>query len=225
VTCNGGAAQQWQLFADSTIRIRGKCLGAFGSRAEIWTCGRTAAETWVKGTSAGLLNAASGRCLADPASSASDGTRLTMAGCTGGRNEQWTAPGGAVRALLFDKCADDHFSSGADGNVIDVFACNGTIAQSWQALPDGTLRIFINKCLTVTGRAGQVGARIELFSCQSGNARQRWRTVSLGGFVTELRNGGACLAVPGNNSPDGTQLRLARCAVTPGGPVIGWHYW
>jgi hypothetical protein len=225
VTCNGSAAQQWQLFTDSTLRIRGKCLGAFGSRVEIWTCGRLAAETWDKGTNAELVNAASGDCLADPGASTSDGTRLTMARCTSGRNQQWTAPGGALRALLFDKCADDHFSSGADGNVIDVFACNGTIAQSWQALPDGTLRIFISKCLTVTGRAGQVGARIELFSCQSGNARQHWRTVRLGGFVTELRNGGACLAVPSNNSPDGTQLRLARCTVTATGPEIGWHSW
>ncbi len=223
--CTGAAAQHWVLYGDGTIRIRGKCLGAFGSAAELWTCGHPAYETWVKGTDAELVNPASGHCLTDPGSSTRDGTRVSMAGCTAGQNQRWTLPGGEIQSFIFDKCVDDKFSGQGNGNVIDSFACNASPAQTWQTLPDGTLRVFGAECLTVSGRAGQVGARIELFACQGGNARQHWRAVSVGGFVTQLRNGGACLAVPSNNSPDGTQLRLARCTVTPAGPVIDWHNW
>ena len=220
-TCDGSAAQNWTLVEDGTIRIHDRCLSIVSGTLRLAGCTAAPAQTWVKGTDAELVNPAAGRCLADPGSSARNGTRPVLAKCTAGENEQWSALGSSIFAGLMGRCADDHVSSGADGNVIDEFFCNSSIAQSWQLLPDGTLRIFGDKCMTVAGSAGRIGAKIELFTCAAGDASQRWRIVTHGSFVAEIENGGACLAVPGNNSPNGVQLRLARCAGNA--PTDTWH--
>jgi len=222
-SCNGGAAQQWTMAEDGTIRIHGKCMQVVSGSVRLEGCTAAPAQTWVKGTDAELVNPASGRCLADPGSSTANGTRPGLAPCTAKRGELWAAPGGPLFAGMMGSCADDHFSSGANGNVIDVFACNGSAAQSWQVRTDGTLRIFGNKCMTVAGGAGRIGAKIELFTCAAGAASQHWQIVAHGTFVAAIKNGGGCLAVPSNTSPAGTQLRLERCPGTvPGG---GWHDW
>jgi Ricin-type beta-trefoil lectin domain/Putative Ig domain len=218
--CNGGTTQHWLVASDGTVRVHGRCLAAFGTRIALWPCTGSAAETWVKGTDGELIIASSGECLADPGSSTRNGTLPTLARCTTARNERWAAPGAPMFAGIMNKCADDQVSSPANGNIIDSFACNYSIAQSWRFLPDGTIRT-IGSCLTVRGAAGRVGALIELWGCQPGNARQHWRVVRIGGFVVEIQNGSACLAVPSHSSPDGTQLRLTRCTGT--GAVTEWH--
>jgi hypothetical protein len=219
--CDGATGQQWTMAVDGTIRIHGKCMTIVRGTMRLESCGAWASQTWVTGTDAELVNPAAGRCLADPRSSARNGTRPVLAYCTTAQDELWVAPGSMIFSGLMGMCADDHFSSGVNGNVIDEFFCNGSPAQSWQLLPDGTMRIFGNKCMTVAGAAGRIGAKIELYTCAAGDASQHWRIFTHGTFVAQIENGGACLAVPGNTSTNGTQLRLARCAVTA--PTDSWH--
>lgn len=222
-TCDGGAAQRWTLAEDGTIRLHGQCLQVVGGAARLEGCTAAATQTWVKGTSAELVNPASGRCLTDPRPGTGNGTVPVLAACTAAPGQRWTAPGGPLLAGQPGSCADDRHSSRANGNVIDAFPCNGSAAQSWQLQPDGTVRVFGGECLTVAGAAGRAGSKIELYSCQAGNARQRWRIVTHGTFAAQIENGGACLAVPGGSAPAGTQLRLERCAGT--GPGGSWHDW
>jgi predicted alpha-1,2-mannosidase len=100
-TCNGSAAQTWQVPGDGTLRIAGKCMDVTssgtvnGTRIQLFTCNGTGAQqwTWNSGTRA-LVNPQSGRCLDDPGSSTVDGTQLQLFDCNGTAAQQWTLPAG-----------------------------------------------------------------------------------------------------------------------------------
>lgn len=75
-TCNGSAAQKWQLYGDDAgLHLRNvnsqKCLDvsgnnpADGTKIQIWTCSSSPAQTWeydVRATT-GLKNAGTGKCV------------------------------------------------------------------------------------------------------------------------------------------------------------------
>ncbi|MEV7967297.1 SMP-30/gluconolactonase/LRE family protein [Sphaerisporangium sp. NPDC088356] len=94
-TCNGGAAQQWTVETDGTIRALGKCLDvagastANGARAQIYDCNGTGAQRWMA-TAGQLVNTASGKCLDAANVSSADGTQLQIWSCNGGVNQRWT---------------------------------------------------------------------------------------------------------------------------------------
>ncbi|MFE3903834.1 RICIN domain-containing protein [Streptomyces sp. NPDC059153] len=75
-TCNGSAAQQWQVYGDDPgLHLRNvnsqKCLdvngnnSANGTKIQIWTCHSNPAQTWEYNTRAttGLKNVGTGKCL------------------------------------------------------------------------------------------------------------------------------------------------------------------
>jgi hypothetical protein len=99
-TCNGSAAQLWQVPGDGTLRIAGKCMDvtssgtANGTRIQLFGCNGTGAQQWShNATTRALVNPQSGRCLDDPGSSTVDGTQLQLFDCNGTAAQQWTLPG------------------------------------------------------------------------------------------------------------------------------------
>jgi predicted alpha-1,2-mannosidase len=99
-TCNGSAAQLWQVPGDGTLRIAGKCMDVTssgttnGTRIQLFGCNGTGAQQWsYNATTRALVNPQSGRCLDDPASSTVDGTQLQLFDCNGTPAQQWTLPG------------------------------------------------------------------------------------------------------------------------------------
>ncbi len=101
-TCNGSAAQLWQIPGDGTLRIAGKCLDVTGSgttngtKIQLFTCNGTGAQQWTwNGSDKALVNPQSGRCLDDPSSSTVDGTQLQLWDCNTTAAQQWTLPAAA----------------------------------------------------------------------------------------------------------------------------------
>jgi hypothetical protein len=97
-TCNGGAAQNWTVGSDGTLRINSKCMditGAStsnGAKIQLWACSGGANQVWQAGINGRLVNPHSGKCLDDTGSSTVDGTQLQIWTCNGGTNQKWTLP-------------------------------------------------------------------------------------------------------------------------------------
>jgi GH25 family lysozyme M1 (1,4-beta-N-acetylmuramidase) len=88
--CDSSAAQAWTAEPDNTLRIHGKCLDvsgsglASGTPADLYTCDAAGTQHWrlaARGAGVGLVNAASGLCLAVPADAAAGGTQLQVVTC------------------------------------------------------------------------------------------------------------------------------------------------
>ncbi|HEY0476129.1 MAG TPA: GH92 family glycosyl hydrolase [Kofleriaceae bacterium] len=98
-TCNGSAAQLWQVPGDGTLRTAGKCMDVTGSGTangtpiQLFDCNGTGAQQWSwNSASKALTNPQSGRCLDDPSSSTTDGTQLQLFDCNASAAQQWTLP-------------------------------------------------------------------------------------------------------------------------------------
>jgi hypothetical protein len=60
-----------------------------GAEIELATCSSSKAERWIRGPAGQLMNARSGRCLADPANSRTAGAKLTQDDCYSEPGEIW----------------------------------------------------------------------------------------------------------------------------------------
>ena len=95
--CNGGAAQNWTIETDGTIRINGSCMDITGAGTgngtlvELWTCNGGGNQQWLP-VNGMLVNPVSGRCLDDPGFNTTNGTQLEIWDCNGGSNQQWAIP-------------------------------------------------------------------------------------------------------------------------------------
>ncbi len=94
-TCAGTAEQQWSLNGDGTISSNlGQCLTGNGSLLSdglivAGTCDpANPTDLWIPGPGGELINAASGRCLADPGNGGS-GTIVRQEDCYGQLGEVW----------------------------------------------------------------------------------------------------------------------------------------
>jgi hypothetical protein len=228
-SCRPGAAQQWTLAADGTIRVGTRCLEVsgtsyLGKAVQLYTCDEgSARETWVTGTAGQLVNAATGLCLADAKPSAPNAAIPSLGKCRVTSSQAWILPAHRILSGRSGKCVDDLHSSGVNGNVIDMYTCNGTISQDWTVEPDFTLRIFGNKCLTDPARPGTIGAKIELWTCIRGDKAQKLIVKYTGGLSSELIIGGACVAVPSMTAADPARLVTAKCTGTS--PLVHWRIW
>jgi hypothetical protein len=94
--CNGSAGQRWSAYSDHTLRAEGGCLDvaggatASGTDVDWYPCNGTAAQTWTREANGELVNPKSGRCLTDPAGSAT--ARLDIATCADAAAQRWSNP-------------------------------------------------------------------------------------------------------------------------------------
>ncbi|XVV16052.1 DUF5010 domain-containing protein [Actinoplanes sp. CA-131856] len=95
-TCGTGAAQQWTVAADSTLRALGKCMSANGTadgtKAQPATCSTTAAQKWTAKADGTLVNGLSGKCLDATGPSSANGTPLQVWTCAASENQKWRLP-------------------------------------------------------------------------------------------------------------------------------------
>jgi len=86
-SCTGGSAQSWIVEPDGTVRIHSSCLDVRGAGTtagtplQLWTCNGGSSQQWRISLAGQVLNPVSGLCLADPADSTTNGTRLTIQAC------------------------------------------------------------------------------------------------------------------------------------------------
>ncbi|MEV6944358.1 lectin [Streptomyces sp. NPDC051172] len=100
-TCNGTAAQTWQVVPDGTLQVLNDCMDvtggatASGTKVQLHTCNGTQAEQWQKDASGEIVNPASGLCLTDAGNGATDKTQLTIAACADSAGQRWKVPSSA----------------------------------------------------------------------------------------------------------------------------------
>jgi ricin-type beta-trefoil lectin protein/putative Ig domain-containing protein len=93
--CSGSSAERWIANRNGTLEIAGKCLivrGASmlsGAAAELAKCTGAASEQWQRGPGNELMNANSGRCLADPGDSGKSGTKVVQDDCYSLTGDSW----------------------------------------------------------------------------------------------------------------------------------------
>jgi hypothetical protein len=222
-TCEVSGSQRWEYIplpspgAAGLVKIHGKCLSiragtANGARATLQSCAGSAGQQWAYRSLDHLYNPNSGKCLADPAKSGTDGTQVELWSCSGAVGQSWMLPPAPVLSGVAGKCLTDPGDSAASGTRIEIAACSGSSSQKWTVGRGGTLRIG-GKCLNVSRGGLRDGAAVELADC-SRSTSQRW----LSGPDGELLNGnsGRCLADPASTTSAGTRLAQQDCYGEPG---------
>ncbi|QNP61597.1 PQQ-dependent sugar dehydrogenase [Streptomyces genisteinicus] len=97
-SCNGTAAQRWEVPGDGSVRALGGCLdvsgggSADGTKVQWWTCNGTGAQKWAAQADGSLRNPQSGKCLDAEGSTWNDGTRVHLWTCHTGPNQRWILP-------------------------------------------------------------------------------------------------------------------------------------
>jgi type 1 glutamine amidotransferase len=116
--------------------VGGKCLQvenagtADGTRAQLWSCNGSAAQTWsVPGD--GTLKAL-GKCLDVSGGGSADGTRVQLWTCNGTGAQKWASQSdGTVRNPQSGKCLDASGSTWNDGTPVHLWTCHTGPNQKW----------------------------------------------------------------------------------------------
>jgi hypothetical protein len=93
--CRQASSERWTAAPAGTLKIAGKCLAVKGSSMldgaaiELAKCSTAGSQRWARGPHGELINARSGRCLADPGNSRKSGTGLTQQDCYSEPGEIW----------------------------------------------------------------------------------------------------------------------------------------
>jgi hypothetical protein len=97
-------------------------------------------------------NVSSGQCLEDPNDSASTGTALKTAACSGAAKQQFTFHGAFL--VIHNLCAAN------SGGTIKLATCTGGPAQQWSINPNGTISDIQTggKCFRVSGTSVVAGS-------------------------------------------------------------------
>jgi hypothetical protein len=132
--CDIGAYER--LASGAITGYKGKCVdnrgnsAVNGNRIQIFTCNRTAAQTWTY-TFNGQLQT-HGKCLDDTAFGTKNGTKMQLWSCTGRTNQQWTWLANGEFVNRFNGlCLDDTGFSTTNGTQLQVWKCNNTANQHW----------------------------------------------------------------------------------------------
>ena len=98
-TCSGSDSAEGWKFTGGELVHNGKCAndranGGSGTKLILWTCNRSAVETWAHTGSDGefvLTSRSHGKlCLTDPGYSTANRTQLTVSTCRNTSNQHWT---------------------------------------------------------------------------------------------------------------------------------------
>jgi hypothetical protein len=130
------------------------------------------------GQSARIVGNQSGRCLAVPNSSTSNGTQTQLWDCTGGTNQTWTYTSSKQLTVYGNKCLDAFGQGTGNGTAVIIWDCNGQTNQQWNVNSNGTITgVQSGLCLDANGQGTANGTNIILWSCH-GAANQQWNSPS-----------------------------------------------
>jgi hypothetical protein len=130
------------------------------------------------GQSARIVGNQSGRCLAVPNSSTSNGTQTQLWDCTGGTNQTWTYTSSRQLTVYGNKCLDAFGQGTGNGTAVIIWDCNGQTNQQWNVNSNGTITgVQSGLCLDANGQGTANGTNIILWSCH-GAANQQWNSPS-----------------------------------------------
>ena len=134
------------------------------------------AATIQPGQSAPIMGAQSGRCLAVPNSSTSNGTQAQLWDCTGAVGQTWTYTSSKQLTVYGNKCLDANAQGTANGTRVIIWDCNGQANQQWNVNSDGTITGGQSgRCLDANGSGTANGTIIVLWDCH-GRSNQQWNS-------------------------------------------------
>jgi GH25 family lysozyme M1 (1,4-beta-N-acetylmuramidase) len=209
--CAARPYQEWTAAQDGTIRVLGHCLTASGAHILLYGCNNSIAEEWRAGTGGSLVSARYGTCLNGSTGAVANGTRPTLATCTGSTStvaQHWNRPVAPIVSGVAARCL------GAAGGVAELVTCANVTAQHWLLASSAEIAVQANGyCLTETGTTA--GSAIAMAKCTNA-ASQHWSVVSAGPVPQEIKSAasGLCLTVPSGASASGTHLVLGPCSTT-----------
>jgi hypothetical protein len=121
-----------------------------------------------------LVGAQSGRCLAVPGSSTTNGTQVDIETCSGASNQEFTLQPDGTVTVYGNKCLDAYQQGKSAGTIVDIYTCNGGSNQRWELHPDGSLtNSESGLCLDVVGQKTASGSLVDLWTC-NGGGNQLW---------------------------------------------------
>jgi GH25 family lysozyme M1 (1,4-beta-N-acetylmuramidase) len=207
-TCTGRPNQAWTAVQDGSIRVLGHCLAASGTGVVLYPCDGSIADQWRAGTDGSLVSARYGTCLNGPSGAVANGTRPTLAACTGSPstvNQHWTRPAAQVVSGVGAGCL------GAAGLAAELSNCGDYSAQHWLVAANGQVVVQSSNCLTEGGTTA--GSPITMTKCANA-ASQHWKLVTAGVIADEIQStaSGLCVTVPSATSGAGTPLVLGACS-------------
>jgi serine protease len=88
-TCAAGAAQSITFLANNELQVVGKCVTG-APNAVLGTCAGATSQEWTRLSNGEYVLKSNGKCLT--ASSAVNGTQLTLAACANTAKQHWTVP-------------------------------------------------------------------------------------------------------------------------------------
>ncbi|MCW6007160.1 RICIN domain-containing protein [Micromonospora sp. CPCC 205371] len=138
--------------------------------------GTAVAATIQPGQSAPIMGVQSGRCLAVPNSSTSNGTQAQLWDCTGAANQTWTYTSSKQLMVYGNKCLDANAQGTANGTRVIIWDCNGQANQQWNVNSSGTITgVQSGRCLDANGQGMANGTNIILWDCH-GQPNQQWNS-------------------------------------------------
>jgi hypothetical protein len=194
---------------------------ANGTRVELWSCDRNAAEQWTYLPDAspdgdGTL-VIHGKCATIRNVGPRHSPRLVLADCTGAAGQEWslqflqnlynpgsgecmTGEGGSFKA------------PSTDGAWVGIDFCVGGFNQVFVVPPGPVLSALHGTCLNDPDNSAKDGVQADATACNGGTA-QKWTIFSSDGFTD---HNGLCLdaTAAGYNEPDsfpGVAVRLQNC--------------
>jgi hypothetical protein len=212
--CVAKPYQEWTAVQDGTIRVLGRCLTASGTHILLYGCNNSIAEEWRAGTDGSLVSARYGTCLNGSTGAVANGTRPTLATCTGAVStvaQHWNRPVAPVVSGVAARCL------GAVGATAELVTCANVTAQHWLLASSAEIAVQANGyCLTASG-GSVLNTPVTMAKCIN-SAAQHWTVISAGADSVQIKSAtstaGFCLAVPSGKSASGTPLLMGSCFPT-----------
>jgi lysophospholipase L1-like esterase len=205
--------------------VTGKCLDvsggntANGTHVQIWTCNRTAPQSWTQYSDGSLR--ALGKCLDASAAGTANGTPADLWDCNGSGAQVWQAYNGGYRNMVSGRCLDDPAGSTSDGTQLVLWDCNGAANQKWTPHAPGPVTSGVaGKCLDDKAGAGTNGTAVDVWDC-NGSAAQAWNVNNAANLTSgTVQINGKCLDITGGGTANGTLVELWDCT---GGTNQVWN--
>ena len=141
-----------------------------------FVAGTAVAAVIQPGQTAPIVGNQSGRCLAVPNSSTSNGTQTQLWDCAGTANQAWTYTSSKQLVVYGNKCLDASGQGTSNGTPVIIWDCNGQANQQWNVNSSGTITgVHSGRCLDANGHGTANGTNVIVWDCH-GQSNQQWNS-------------------------------------------------
>jgi Ricin-type beta-trefoil lectin domain len=130
----------------------------------------TALTSWTQVDAAQIVITNTLECIDIPHQQTADGTAVSLFGCHGSPNQQWTIANGQINGMS-GVCLDVMGSAPRDGAAVIIVHCNGRDSEKW-TLSNGQIVGIGGKCIDLVGASAQDHVALIIATCTSAHSQQ-----------------------------------------------------